>query len=302
MMKGIYIYSDKNNLAAEIVGFAKAAGKEAYILTFDEKTAEAMNNWGADKIYLIKGDSDLAENYGKAIAELLKKEEAELFAVGATVRGRDLAARAAGYLDCAMVSDVSSVTFADGKLCTERMIYGGIMQQSEVLEGFAVITIPAGKFEAISGATDILSVNLEADKRVSIIETAPIVKEGADISSADKIVCVGMALDKQEDLQIAKDLAEAIGAEIGCTRGVAEERHWLPIQNYIGISGVVVKPKLYLSMGVSGQIQHVFGVRDAQVIVAVDTNEKAPIFRAADYGIIGDMYEVIPLLTEALKK
>jgi electron transfer flavoprotein alpha subunit len=111
-----------------------------------------------------------------------------------------------------------------------------------------------------------------------------------------------MGMDKAEDMKIAQDLADAIGAVIACTRGIAEERHWLPVEQYIGISGAVIKPKLYISMGVSGQVQHVFGIRDAQIIVAVDTNEKAPVFKAADYGIVGDMYEVIPALTEALKK
>jgi electron transfer flavoprotein alpha subunit len=81
----------------------------------------------------------------------------------------------------------------------------------------------------------------------------------------------------------------------------AVDIHWLPASQYIGISGANIKPQLYLSMGVSGQVQHIFGVRDAKVIVAIDRNEKAPIFRAADYGIIGDMYEIVPLLIEALK-
>ena len=145
-------------------------------------------------------------------------------------------------------------------------------------------------------------MKLKADTRVSIVETAPIVKEGVDLNKAEKVVCVGMALDKEEDLQIARDLAAVLGAELGCTRSIAEERHWLPVESYIGISGAVIKPRLYISMGVSGQIQHVYGIRDANLIVAIDINEKAPIFKAADYGIVGDLYEVVPLLTEALKK
>jgi electron transfer flavoprotein alpha subunit len=110
-----------------------------------------------------------------------------------------------------------------------------------------------------------------------------------------------MGLDKKEDLSMIQELANCLSAEIGCTRGVAEERHWLPVEQYIGISGAVIRPKLYLCLGVSGQVQHVVGVRDAKLIVAVDINEKAPIFRSADYGIVGDMYEVVPLLVQALK-
>ncbi|OPX94712.1 MAG: Acryloyl-CoA reductase electron transfer subunit beta [Pelotomaculum sp. PtaB.Bin104] len=301
-MAGIYIYSDKKDLAAELAGFAKGTGKEAIVLTFDEKAAEELKDIGASKVYVLKGDSPLAENYGKAIADLLVKEGAEMFIAGATVRGRDLAARVAGYLDCAMVSDVSALNYIGGKLLTERMMYGGAVVQSEVLEGLCVVTVSAGKFEAVSGSAEIEEISIPADNRVSLIETAPIVKQGADLQTAEKVVCVGMAMDKEGDLQMARDLAEAIGAEIGCTRGIAEERHWLPVESYIGISGAIIKPKLYISMGVSGQIQHVFGIRDSQTIVAIDTNEKAPIFKAADYGVVGDMYEVVPLLIKELAK
>lgn len=301
-MAGIYIYSESKDLAAELVGFARGTGKPAILLTLDEKTAEELKNSCADKIMLITGSSELIENYARAIADLLVKEGAELLAVGATARGRDLAARIAGYLDCAMASDVTAANFADGKLMTTRMLYGGAVQQSEALAGLSVITIPAGKFEPVNGETPVETIELAADNRVSLVETAPIVKQGADLVAAEKVVCVGMGMDKAEDMKIAQDLAEAIGAEIACTRGIAEERHWLPVEQYIGISGAVIKPKLYISMGVSGQVQHVFGIRDAQIIVAVDTNEKAPVFKAADYGIVGDMYEVIPALTEALKK
>lgn len=301
-MPGIYIYSDQSDISAEIVALAKKAQKEAHIIVFSQQEAEASQCYGADRVCLLKGDSPLAENYGKALAEFLKSEGAELFAVGATARGRDLAARTAGYLGCGMVSDATAVGFADGKVICERLMYGGAVSQRETLSGLSVVSIPAGKFEATSGgASEIISVEVKADSRVRLVETAPIVKEGVDLSAADKVVCVGMGLEKEEDMKMVRDLAEALGAEIGCTRGIAEERRWLPVEQYVGISGAVIKPQLYLSMGVSGQVQHTVGVRDAKIIVAVDSNEKAPIFKAADYGIVGDMYEVIPLLTQALR-
>ncbi|MEL7563311.1 MAG: electron transfer flavoprotein subunit alpha/FixB family protein [Dehalobacterium sp.] len=299
-MAGIYIYSDNKNLAAEIVGFSKNAGKEAVVLTFDKETVEAMSNSGADKILLLEGDSALVENNAKAISQILKAEAAELFAVGSTCRGRDIAARVAGYLDCAMVSEIASVSINNNIVTTERMMYGGAVQQTEVFEGLGVITVPSGKFEPVSGTAPVVTINIEADKRVRLIDSACVVREGADLSVAEKVVCVGMGLDKKEDLEMVKSLADAIGAEIGCSRGIAEERHWLPVEQYVGISGANIKPKLYLSLGVSGQIQHVFGVRDSQIIVAIDLNEKAPIFKAADYGIVGSMYEIVPLLIKSL--
>jgi electron transfer flavoprotein alpha subunit len=87
-----------------------------------------------------------------------------------------------------------------------------------------------------------------------------------------------------------------------CTRGISEEKHWLPTEQYIGISGAVIKPQLCVSIGISGQVQHTIGIRDAKVIVAINNNEKAPIFKTSDYGVVGDLYEIVPLLTEASKK
>jgi electron transfer flavoprotein alpha subunit len=116
------------------------------------------------------------------------------------------------------------------------------------------------------------------------------------------LVSVGRGFRKKEDLKLAEDLAGALKAEISCTRGIAEDEHWLPIARYIGISGQTVKPDLYLAVGLSGQVQHMVGCRESKVIVAVDSNESAPIFESADYGIVGDLYEVLPLLTAAVKK
>ncbi len=300
-MAGIYVYSDKLDIAAELIAFAKESAKEANAVCFSQADADQLAQMGADKVFYLKGDSPLVESYGQAIADFLQSQAADLFVVGASARGRDVAARVAGYLDCGMVSDVSSLSYSDGKLSTERMMYGGAVVQSETISGLSVVTVAAGKFEPIKGGAVIVTLAVESDDRVSLIESAPIVKEGVDLRQAVNVVCVGLGLEKEADMQLAKDLAAVLNAELGCTRGIAEERHWLPVESYIGISGAVIKPQLYISMGVSGQVQHVFGVRDAKIIVAIDSNEKAPIFRSADYGIVGDMYEIIPLLTQALK-
>ena len=149
---------------------------------------------------------------------------------------------------------------------------------------------------------EIIVLNVETDDRNNVTNICPIIREGADIAVAEKLVCVGRGLANQADMKMAEDLAAALGAEIGCTRGIAEDYHWLPNDRYIGLSGQYVKPSLYISLGVSGQVQHVAGIRDSKMIVAVDMNENAPIFEAADYGVVGDLYEVAPLLIEAIKQ
>lgn len=300
-MAGYYIFSERKDIAAELIGFVKGSGKAACVITFSQEAGKEIQGFGADTIYVLKGDSQAPENCGKAVAEFLKKQGAELFLVGATVRGRDFAARVAGYLGSGMVSDAASISVADGKIQTERSMYGGAVSQTELLTGLNVITVAAGKYEAVSGQSEIATLGIETDTRVSIVGTAPIDKKGVDLGVAGKVVGLGMGLNQEEDLKMCTELAQAIDAGIGCTRGLSEEKQWLPTSAYIGISGVIIKPSLYLALGVSGQVQHVFGVRDSKIIVAINTNEKAPIFKAADYGIVGDMYEVIPLLISELR-
>ncbi|MDR1922465.1 MAG: electron transfer flavoprotein subunit alpha/FixB family protein [Candidatus Adiutrix sp.] len=300
-MADIYIYSDKPDVAAEITGFVKREKKKAILLAESKEAADVLKKLGADAVLLISGDGRRINDYAEAIAGLTKAKGGLLLAVGSTVAGRELGASVAGRLGCAMISDVRAARFEGDVLCAEKMTFGGAVIHAEKMSGFGVISVPAGVFEKADPAEcGVEEVPLPADARISLIKTQPVVKQGVDLSKAQKIVSIGLGVNKEEDIQIARDLAEVLGAEIGCSRSIAEDRKWLP--DYIGMTGVTVKPQLYFAMGLSGQIQHVFGIRDSKLIVAVDTNDKAPIFRAADYGIVGDLYEVVPMLTEAIKK
>jgi len=299
-MPGIYVYSDKPALVAELVGFGKAAWQPTFAITFDDTQSAALAQCGADGIVQMQGDADLIENNAKPLAAFLAEREADMLVVGATATGRDLAARVAGYLDCAMASDATTLSFAGDHAVVSRMMYGGAVVAEGELPLPAVVTIGAGRFDKMSGVAPVEKIVIAADQRARFQGSAPIVKEGADLSKAKAIVSFGMGVGAQEDMQMIQALADTIGAELGCTRGIAEERHWLPIEQYVGLSGVDVAPNLYLTLGISGQVQHLAGMRDSKLIVAVDKNPQAPIFKACDYGIVGDLYEVVPLLTEAL--
>ena len=199
-MAGVYVYSDKSVIALELISCAKAAGKEAGVIVFSQEAAGEVKNSGADKVFVLQGDSQLPENYARAVADFLQAQSAELFLVGATARGRDLAARVAGYLDCGMISDASAVVFSDGKITTERMIYGGAITQKEVLTGFSVVTVPAGKFTPIEGNAEVETVDVTPDNRVALVEQAPMVKKGADLRVAERVVCVGLGVERHADV------------------------------------------------------------------------------------------------------
>lgn len=128
-----------------------------------------------------------------------------------------------------------------------------------------------------------------------------IVYLGGNIADADKVCSVGRGLASQQDLHLIQLLAETMGAEVGCSRPIAEENEWLPLNRYVGISGQKFKGSLYVAIGISGQVQHLGGIRDAKIIVAINSDEKAPIFSHSDYGIVGDLYEIVPLLTRMIK-
>jgi electron transfer flavoprotein alpha subunit len=239
------------------------------------------------------------------VAAKVAEELPEAFILGATIRGRELAARVAGMRECALISEVNWISLGDGVIETERNMYGGAAVLSEGTKGFAVFTVAPGKYRACKDEAHtgrIIEVQVETDRRIRQIKIEPIIREGVDISKAARIVGVGMGFDKKEDLVLAQNLAQALDAEIASTRPITEDRKWLPPETYVGISGAVIKPELYIGLGVSGQIQHIYGIRDAKIIVGININDKAPIFHAADYAILGDLYEIAPLLAEEVKK
>jgi len=138
--------------------------------------------------------------------------------------------------------------------------------------------------------------------KVKVVERRPKPKETVNIKDAPLVVGVGRGFSEASDVKLAEELAQAMGGEVGCSRPIAEDLHWLPEDRYIGISGQVIKPEVYLAAGISGQVQHVYGIRDAKTIVVVDKNENAPIFQVADYYIVGDLKEVLPALTKAAQE
>jgi len=302
-MAGVFVYSDNIEVIGELTALAQNAGQDVNVICMKESHASECAGYAADRVYILNGESSLIESYSGAIADLLLKEKATAFLAGATIRGRDLAAQVASRCDCAMVSEASDVEFNNGAVKTKRYMYGGLTEIKEECSDMIVITVVPGMYTP-SGDTaktaEVIIETVDTDSRIRLLESSPVVKEGTDLSKASRIVCVGMGFDKKEDITIADELAKELDAEVGCTRPVAEDREWLPAELYIGISGAVVKPDLYIGLGVSGQIQHTFGIRDSKIIVGINNNDKATIFQNADYGIVGDLYEIIPLLKEAI--
>ncbi|NLI94114.1 MAG: electron transfer flavoprotein subunit alpha/FixB family protein [Peptococcaceae bacterium] len=308
-MPGILIYSDNITLTKQLITagllLKEKMNQPVYVILTGEQDLTGIANTAADEVFVLKGSNPWPESYADAIANFASTEQISAGLFGGTPRGKDIAAKVAAKLGAGLVTEAQSVEFDDGCLLTTRLLYGGLAVATEEVKLPALATIAPKTFEEAGSSdkqTEVITIEAANElNQITIGETCPVVREGVELSAANRIVSVGRGVGKKEDLSMIGELAQAFDAEIGCTRGIAEDYHWLPVERYIGISGQKVKPDMYFGVGVSGQVQHLAGMRESKVIVAIDMNENAPIFEAADYGIVGDLYEVVPLLIEALK-
>lgn len=307
----IWVISEQKDLVLELASKARelAQGELSQVVAVvnSGEIAQKAIKVGADKAYVLPNVQSLPwEAWAESLAGLIKKNGPRLILVGATRRGKDLAGRLAALLDLGCASDCQEISFKESKFTFERYTYGGLAKATlESQEPMVLATVPARTFpvaEAQERAGEITTLGEELQSKWQIVEVRPKGKDSVNIKEAKVVVGVGRGWAKEEDLQQAFALAQALGGEVGCTRPVAEDLHWLPEERYIGISGQVIKPSLYLALGLSGQVQHTSGIRDAKVVIAVNTNENAPIFQAADYCLVGDIYKIVPALLQELKK
>ncbi|MDR1188500.1 MAG: electron transfer flavoprotein subunit alpha/FixB family protein [Bifidobacteriaceae bacterium] len=240
------------------------------------------------------------ESYAAAIADAVAHEPGIVFA-GRRPAERVTAARIAATLGAPILTGVQAVTPDGGGLLIERSVLGGMALETAHFAGPVVLVQEGGGSPAASGATAPVTI-VDAAPRpgARIVETVPRQHVEVDLGSATRVVGVGRGLRRPEDLGMIAALAGAVGAELACTRPLAEGLEWLGRDSYIGISGQQIAPELYLAVGVSGQLQHMAGVRGAKTIVSVNTDPEAPIAAESDYVLVGDLYEIVPAITAAL--
>jgi len=175
--------------------------------------------------------------------------------------------------------------------------YGGIVEDTVRTDGVLVVLTEGGAEAPVGDAGETLAADAGP---LSVIDTRTTGGHHVDLSAARRIVAVGSGFRAQEDLELARSLARALDAEVGCSRPIAEAQGWMPRDTYIGVTGQRVSPDLYVAIGVSGQLQHMAGVHASKTIVAVNSDPAAPIFSECDYGIVGDLYDVVPALTQEI--
>jgi len=312
---GVMVYSEDGELELQLLGKGREladkleTGLYALLIGAGVEDAGVLIDHGADKIYIIDdpGLSRFAvEPFRTAVLGAVKEASPEILLMGATKRGKELAPRVAAALDTGCMTDCIKLDVDDQRrLVVERLTYGGSTIATEVSRRRPhMATIPPRTFPPPTPkgrAGEVVKLEVEVPKpRVTVTERKEKPKGGLALEEAPIIVSAGRGFRRREDLRLLEELAEALGAAVGCTRPIAADNGWL--EEWIGLSGLKVRPRLYVACGISGTIQHAAGIRDAQIIVSINSDETAPILELSDYGVVGDLYKVLPALTKALKE
>lgn len=327
--KGVFIFAQQvdnkiDNIAFELIGKASelAAALDtkvtAVLVGSDVKSlAPELGEYGADKVIVVD-DPELkdyrTEPYTHAVASVINEFKPEIMLVGATAIGRDLGPRVSARVKTGLTADCTFLEIGDfrdkpNQLLMTRPAFGGNTIATIACPDNRpqMATVRPGvmqKLEKVSGRTaEIVEYNpgfTPDNKYVEILDVVKKVSDVADIMDAKILVSGGRGMGSPENFKILEDLAEALGGTVSCSRACVDAG-WKPKDLQVGQTGKTVRPNLYIACGISGAIQHLAGMEESDIIVAINKDESAPIFDVADYGVVGDVNKIVPKLTEAIK-
>lgn len=302
-----------SDISYEMVGRAKdiaaKLGGQAITLVLGHGIQEQASGFASDATLYVD-DPALAqfnpEAYCRVIEGMVSEKLPRLCLVGSTTSGMDLGAWLSTRSNMSCVAYVNAIEVEDDQLIATSQVYAGKMTAEVVPQGdSAVALVLAGAFPAEDGRGATGAEPIDApvpldDLKTRFVQTIEPESGDIDITAAEKIVAVGRGIGSQDDIELAEELAEALGAALAASRPITDA-NWLPKTRQVGKSGVVVKPKLYLSLGISGAPEHLEGMKDSELIIAVDTDPNAPIFNSAHYGTTVDLFDVAEALLEQLE-
>ncbi len=288
--------------------YANSVGKEAVGLalgSIDDASLSALGIYGAKKIIHANNagfDNFDASAYAKAIAEAATQISADTIIISQTLTGKAVAPVVSARLKAGIVS--GAVGLPDADFVVKKAAFSGkAFAYVKVETAVKVVAVVPNSFGAAKGegsATVEASAIAPAASRVTVKEVSRQTGDVAPLPEAELVVSAGRGMKGPENWGIVEDLATALGATTACSRPVADV-HWRPHHEHVGQTGVAIRPNLYIALGISGAIQHLAGVNQSKCIVVINKDPEAPFFKAADYGIVGDLFEIVPKLTAAVK-
>ena len=336
--KGVYVFAQQvdgvvGGIAFELVGEAKKLAKDlneevtAILIGSDIKgQADELGAYGADRVIVVD-DPALkdyrTEPYTHAMASVIKKYKPEIVLIGATAIGRDLGPRLAARIHTGLTADCTKLDIGDfplnpvpgkeqkhNQLLMTRPAFGGNTIATIACPDFRpqMATVRPGVMQKLpkdpshKAIVEEYNPGFEENKNyVEILDIVKAVSDVVDIMDAKILVSGGRGVGSPENFAILHDLADVIGGTVSCSRAVVDAG-WKPKDLQVGQTGKTVRPNLYFAIGISGAIQHLAGMEESDVIIAINKDETAPIFDVADYGVVGDLNKIVPLLTEKLKE
>lgn len=316
-MKKVLIFGDDplrlKNLTVEVKALADQMGASlltAVVGPKAEQLGEEVATFGSELVFTVNLQESLffAENIVENLFNIYNQEKPTAIFISSTLLGREIAPRLATKLKTGCITECAKVELMEnGQLIAERLVYGGIAVSRMVIKQEPQIfatsfdtdeqPMEEGKYKG-----NIVKIDQVVSQFSKRIVSKARLEKSIDLAGAEKIVSVGRGFSGQEDIELVKPLLGLLNAELGCSRPVAEDFRWLPSERLVGLTGTSVKPKLYLAIGISGQIQHQVGMKNSKVIVAINNNPQAPIFDIADYGVVADLHEFLPKMIEVLQK
>ena len=333
--KGVYVFAQQvdgevSGIAYELLGKAKDLAKDlnaevtAVLLGYGVKgLADSLAEYGADKVIVVD-DKELevyrTEPYAHALASVINEYKPEIMLVGATAIGRDLGPRVSARVATGLTADCTVLEIGDfTDNMTKKTIPNQLLMTRPAFGGNTIATIACPdnrpqmatvrpgvmqKLDKVAGKkAEVIEYNpgfVPNNKYVEILEISKAISDIKDIMDAKILVSGGRGVGSAENFKLLDDLAEVLGGQVSCSRAVVDSG-WKPKELQVGQTGKTVRPQVYFAIGISGAIQHVAGMEESDIIVAINKDEDAPIFDVADYGVVGDLNKIVPALTEAIK-
>jgi len=305
----ILVFSEKPALLRQLLGKARQqADSSGWIVAALDlgKEGVALGEAGADIVYQMVADEKNPEAVLAALAAAASQAQPGIVLVGATKLGMEIAPRLAerlraGYAAWVVGFDVEP---AVQLITTQCMVYTGTgLATYHFKSGVVILTAAQGVFETSSTPGKVARLEIldapATTSRITILEYKAKPTSGVRLEEAKLVVDVGQGIKERDDLQMAQTLATLLDGQLACSRPIASDRDWFP--EWLGLSGAKIKPELCITVGVSGAIQHIVGIRESQLIVAINIDENAPIFSQADYGIVADLYTFLPAFIDRIQ-
>lgn len=313
--KSVWVFSENKNLMKELISGGRFLANLrkikliAILIGYKiEELAKEIARYDVDRILVVdnpKLQNVQVETCADVLADLMGEEKPEILLVDSTKVGKELASRVAAKLNAGCITDCSKLSISDtGQLSTERTVYSGkaIVTTTFTKKPQIAAVLPR-TFETPKlneKPSQIVKVGIvPKEPRVEVVKIEKIDVAGAKIEEANIVICGGRGIDKKEDFSVLEELAQLLNGQVGNTRPLAEDRKWFT--GWIGLSGKKVKPTLYIGCGISGMVQHVAGMRDSKIVVAINKDPEAALFEVADYILIGDLKKIVPAIINVLK-